>query len=115
MSGGTDTALMLLDVRPQGLTGKAACDSLEQAGLTCNKNAIPGDPQPPTLTSGLRLASSAGTTRGFRAREFHQIGHWIADVLDGLAKNPDDNGTIERSVRKQVSDLCRRFPIYSTT
>ncbi len=115
VSGGTDTALMLLDVRPQGLTGKAACDSLEQAGLTCNKNAIPGDPQPPTLTSGLRLASSAGTTRGFRAREFHQIGHWIADVLDGLAKNPDDNGTIERSVRKQVSDLCRRFPIYSTT
>ena len=113
VSGGTDTALMLLDVRPQGLTGKAACDSLERAGLTCNKNAIPGDRQPPTLTSGLRLASSAGTTRGFRAQEFHQIGHWIADVLDGLAKNPDDNGTIERSVRKQVSDLCRRFPIYS--
>lgn len=113
VSGGTDTALMLVDVRPQGLTGKAACDSLEQAGLTCNKNAIPGDSQPPTLTSGLRLASSAGTTRGFRTQEFRQIGHWIADVLEALAKKSRDNNTIQRSVRKHVSDLCQRFPIYS--
>ena len=113
VSGGTDTALMLLDARPQGLTGKAACDSLERAGLTCNKNAIPGDPQPPTLTSGLRLASPAGTTRGFSTQEFRQIGERVADVLDALAANPQDNSTVEHRVRKQVSDLCRRFPIYS--
>jgi glycine hydroxymethyltransferase len=113
VSGGTDTALMLVDVRPQGLNGKVACDSLERAGLTCNKNAIPADPQPPALTSGLRLASSAGTTRGLGTQEFRQIGHWIADVLDALAKNSRDNSTVERFVRQQVSDLCRRFPIYS--
>jgi glycine hydroxymethyltransferase len=113
VSGGTDTALMLMDVRPQGLTGQAACDSLERAGLTCNKNAIPGDPQPPTLTSGLRIASSAGTTRGFGTQEFRQIGHWIADVLDALAKNAQDNSAVERNVRTHVGDLCRRFPIYS--
>ncbi len=112
VSGGTDTALMLLDVRPQRLTGKTACDTLERAGLTCNKNAIPGDTQPPTLTSGLRLATSAGTTRGFGTQEFRQIGHWIADVLDGLVRNARDNSAVECGVRKQVSDLCRRFPIY---
>lgn len=113
VSGGTDTALMLLDLRPQGLTGKSTVASLEAAGLTCNKNAIPGDPQPPTVTSGVRLSAAAGTTRGFSEREFQDIGHWIADVLDGLREHPQDNGAIERAVRTQVAELCQRFPIYS--
>ncbi|MFQ5937851.1 MAG: serine hydroxymethyltransferase, partial [Acidiferrobacterales bacterium] len=103
VSGGTDTALMLVDLRPKGLTGTAASDSLEHAGLTCNKNAIPGDPQPPTLTSGLRLASSAGTTRGFGSEEFRKIGDWIADVLDALVSNQDDNTAVERAIRRQVA------------
>jgi glycine hydroxymethyltransferase len=114
VSGGTDTALMLLDLRPQGLTGKAAVISLEAAGLTCNKNAIPGDPQPPTVTSGVRLSAAAGTTRGFREPEFHHIGHWIADVLDGLREHPQDNDVTERTVRARVEELCGRFPIYSS-
>jgi glycine hydroxymethyltransferase len=114
VAGGTDTALMLLDLRPQGLTGKAAVTSLEAAGLTCNKNAIPGDPQPPTVTSGVRLSAAAGTTRGFRGREFQQIGHWIADVLDGLREHPQENGVTEHTVRARVEELCRRFPIYSS-
>lgn len=113
VSGGTDTALMLLDLRPQGLTGKAAVASLEAAGLTCNKNAIPGDPQPPTVTSGVRLSAAAGTTRGFREREFQDIGHWIADVLDGLREHPQNNNAIVRGVRARVAELCQRFPIYS--
>jgi glycine hydroxymethyltransferase len=85
VTGGTDTALMLVDLRSNGLTGKVASASLEAAGLPCNKNAIPGDSQPPTITSGLRLSAAAGTTRGFGASEFRQVGAWIADVLDGLA------------------------------
>ncbi len=113
VSGGTDTALMLLDLRPQGLTGKAAVASLEAAGLTCNKNAIPGDPQPPAVTSGVRLSAAAGTTRGFGEPEFQHIGHWIADVLDGLCQQPQDNGATEHAVRMQVDELCQRFPIYS--
>lgn len=113
VAGGTDTALMLLDLRPQGLTGKTAVTSLEAAGLTCNKNAIPGDPQPPTVTSGVRLSAAAGTTRGFGQDEFQHIGHWIADVLDGLRENPQDNDVTERTVRARVEELCRRFPIYS--
>lgn len=112
VADGTDTALMLVDLRPQGLTGKEASASLEMAGLTCNKNTIPGDPQPPTITSGLRLSSAAGTTRGFGLGEFEHIGYWIADVLEALASNPDDNTTTVHSVRKQVSELCHRFPIY---
>ena len=113
VSGGTDTALMLLDLRSDGLTGEAASASLEAAGLPCNKNAIPGDPQPPTVTSGLRLSAAAGTTRGFGLSEFRQVGAWIADVLDGLAANPHGNEALERAVREQVSQLCRRFAIYS--
>lgn len=113
VSGGTDTALMLLDLRSNGLTGQAASASLEAAGLPCNKNAIPGDPQPPTVTSGLRLSAAAGTTRGFGPSEFRQVGAWIADVLDGLAANPHGNEALERAVREQVSQLCRRFAIYS--
>lgn len=113
VTGGTDTALMLVDLRRQGLTGKLASASLERAGLTCNKNAIPGDPQSPMITSGLRLSSAAGTTRGFDAAEFQQIGQWTADVLDALAANPDHNTSAERAVRRQVGELCKRFPIYS--
>jgi glycine hydroxymethyltransferase len=112
VSGGTDTALMLLDLRPQELTGKAAVASLEAAGLTCNKNAIPSDPQSPTVTSGVRLSAAAGTTRGFSQHEFQDIGHWIADVLDGLREHPQDNSATERVVRTRVGELCQRFPIY---
>lgn len=112
VSGGTDTVLMLVDLRPQGLTGKGASESLERAGLTCNKNAIPGDPQPPTVTSGLRLSAAAGTTRGFGSEEFQQIGHWIADLLDALASNTDDKTAVERMICAQVAEFCQRFPIY---
>ncbi len=113
VANGTDTALMLVDLRSQGLTGKSASASLERAGLTCNKNAIPGDPQPPAVTSGVRLSSNVGTTRGLGVSEFQQIGNWIADVLQALVINLDDNTRIEKAIRTQVTELCRRFPIYS--
>ncbi len=113
VSDGTDTALMLLDLRAQGLTGKAASQALEAAGLTCNKNAVPGDRQPPTVTSGLRLASSAATTRGFGTAEFRQIGHWIANVLDALAADPQEAQVLATTIRAEVLALCREFPIYS--
>lgn len=112
VSGGTDTGLMLVDLTPKGLRGDRATDSLEAAGLTCNKNTIPFDPHPPEDPSGLRLSSNAGTTRGFGVEEFRQVGAWIGEVLDGLAANPADNGAIESRVRAEVSALCRRFPIY---
>ncbi len=111
-SGGTDTHLALIDLRPKNLTGKAAEASLERAGMTCNKNAIPFDPQKPAITSGIRLGSPAGTTRGFGVTEFVQIGQMIADVLDGLMHNPDDNSKVEQAARTRVLELCRRFPIY---
>ena len=112
VSGGTDTHLMLVDLRPKGLTGKAAETSLERAGITCNKNAIPFDPEKPAVTSGIRLGSPVGTTRGFGPAEFRQVARLIGEVLDGLAANPDDNGAAERAVRAKVGDLCRRFPVY---
>ncbi len=112
VSGGTDTHLMLVDLRPKKVTGKLAEASLERAGMTCNKNGIPFDPEKPTITSGVRLGSPAGTTRGFGAEEFRQIGEWIDQVLEGLAAKPDDNSAAETFVRRQVVDLCRRFPIY---
>jgi glycine hydroxymethyltransferase len=112
VSGGTDTHLMLVDLRPKKLTGKAAEASLERAGITCNKNGIPFDPEKPTITSGVRLGSPAATTRGFGADEFRQIGHLIGDVLDGLTVTPDDNGVAERLARARVTELCKRFPIY---
>lgn len=115
VSGGTDTPLMAADLRPLGLTGAAASDSLEAAGLTCNKNAVPGDPRPPTVTSGLRLGTAAGTARGFGEREFRQIGDWIADVLHGLAAPAGENGAVEARVRAEVRTLCRSFPIYPRT
>jgi glycine hydroxymethyltransferase len=114
VSHGTDCHLMLVDLRPKGLTGKAAEASLERAGMTCNKNAIPFDPEKPTITSGIRLGTPATTTRGFGKAEFKQVGEMILEVLDGLAKNPDDNSEIEQRVRGRVRELCARFPIYPT-
>jgi glycine hydroxymethyltransferase len=112
VSGGTDTHLMLVDLRPKKLTGKVAEASLERAGITCNKNGIPFDPEKPTITSGVRLGTPAGTTRGFGQAEWRQIGQLIGDVLDGLVANPEDNGTAEVAVRTKVLELCRRHPIY---
>jgi glycine hydroxymethyltransferase len=112
VSGGTDTHLMLVDLRPKKLTGRDAERSLEAAGITCNKNGIPFDPEKPTVTSGIRLGTPAGTTRGFGPAEFTLIGELISEVLDGLAVNPDDNRAVEQSVRQRVGELCRRFPIY---
>ncbi len=111
VSGGTDSHLMLVDLRPKKLTGKAAEESLERAGLTCNKNAIPFDPEKPFVTSGIRLGTPAGTTRGFGIAEFVTIGELIGDVLDGLAAG-DDNSAVEKKVRAQVLELCKAFPIY---
>ena len=112
VSGGTDSHLMLVDLRPKLLTGKAAEESLGRARLTCNKNGIPFDPEKPTITSGIRLGTPAGTTRGFGTAEFRRVGELIADVLDGLAANPDDNGPAEAAARDQVATLCSRFPVY---
>jgi len=111
VTGGTDVTLMLVDLGPKGLGGQRASEGLERAGLTVNKNMIPFDPRPPQDPSGLRLSSNAGTARGFGTAEFHQIGSWIGQVLDGLAK--DDNGAAEERVRGAVAELCRRFPIYA--
>ncbi len=112
VSGGTDTHLLLVDLRPKGLTGKVAEESLDRAGITCNKNGVPFDPEKPTVTSGIRLGSPAATTRGFGAAEFRETGELIASVLDALAANPQDNGAAERAARQRVDALCRRFPIY---
>jgi glycine hydroxymethyltransferase len=113
VSGGTDTHLMLVDLRPKKLTGKLAEASLERAGITCNKNAIPFDPEKPAITSGVRLGTPAGTTRGFGIAEWKLIGQYIGEVLDGLAAHQDDNGKVEAAVRRKVLDLCERFPIYA--
>ena len=112
VSGGTDTHLMLVDLRPKGLTGRDAEASLERAFMTCNKNGIPFDPEKPVVTSGIRLGTPAATTRGFRTEEFKQVGNLISDVLDGLAANPEDNGAAEAAAREQVEALCNKFPIY---
>ena len=112
VSGGTDTHVMLVDLRPKGLTGDVAEKALDRARITCNKNAIPFDPERPMVTSGVRLGTPAGTTRGFGAAEFRQVGELIVEVLDGLAADPDDNGGIERAAAERALDLCRRFPIY---
>ena len=112
VSGGTDTHLVLVDLRPKGLTGNISEVSLENSGITCNKNGVPFDPQPPMVTSGVRLGAPAGTTRGFGEAEFAQIAELIGDVLDGLSENPEDNQAVEKKVREEVRDLCRAFPIY---
>ncbi len=112
VSGGTDTHLMLVDLRPKKLTGKAAEASLEHAGMTCNKNGVPFDPEKPTITSGVRLGSPAATSRGFGLAEFRQVGEMAVEVLDGLVANPEDNSAVEKAVRARVEALCTRFPIY---
>ena len=112
VSDGTDTHLVLVDLRPKGLTGNISEVSLEAAGITCNKNGVPFDPEKPMVTSGVRLGTPAGTTRGFGLSEFEQVGHIIGDVLDGLASNKSDNSVAEKQARAQILDLCKRFPIY---
>jgi glycine hydroxymethyltransferase len=112
VSGGTDTHLMLVDLRPKKLTGNIAEEALDRAGITCNKNGVPFDPEKPTVTSGIRLGSPAATTRGFGTAEFRQVGAFIGRVLDGLAKDPAGNAKTEQEVREEVKALCHRFPIY---
>ena len=113
VSGGTDTHLALVDLRPLGITGKDADEALERASITCNKNGIPFDPLPPVKTSGIRIGSPAGTTRGFGAAEFRDIADMMSDVLDGLRDNGhESNCAVEAEVRERVRALCRRFPIY---
>ncbi|WP_426266843.1 serine hydroxymethyltransferase [Sphingomonas sp. LHG3443-2] len=113
VAGGTDTHLALVDLRPLGITGKDADESLERAGITCNKNGIPFDPLPPLKTSGIRVGSPAGTTRGFGEAEFREIADMVADVLDGLKANcVDGNDAVEAQVNERVRALCARFPIY---
>ena len=112
VSGGTDTHLMLVDLRSLGLTGKVAEAALGNSNITCNKNGIPFDPEKPFVTSGIRLGSPAGTTRGFGEKEFRQIGEMIADVLDGLSANLDENSAAEAKTKAKVLELCGRFPVY---
>ncbi len=113
VSGGTDTHLMLVDLRPKGLTGKAAEAALGRAHITCNKNGVPFDPEKPFVTSGVRLGTPAGTTRGFGGAEFRQVGELILRVLDGLAaQGADGNGAVEEAVKQEVLALCARFPVY---
>jgi len=111
-SGGTDTHLMLVDLRPFGVKGNIASESLCRANITCNKNGIPFDTEKPMITSGIRLGSQAATTRGFGLKEFEKVGELITKVIKGLSKNPEDNSQIEEEVRKEVIDLCSSFPIY---
>ncbi|WER18451.1 serine hydroxymethyltransferase [Agrobacterium fabrum] len=112
VSGGTDSHMVLVDLRPKGVTGKIAEIALERAGLTCNKNSIPNDPEKPFVTSGIRLGSSAGTTRGFGVLEFEKIGALILRVIDALATNAEGDSAVEAEVREEVAALCEAFPIY---
>jgi glycine hydroxymethyltransferase len=113
VTGGTDTHLMLVDLRPKGVKGNATEKALGRAHITCNKNGIPFDTEKPTITSGVRLGTPAGTTRGFTEPEFRQIGRWIIEVVDGLAANGEDgNAAVEAKVKAEVEALCARFPIY---
>jgi glycine hydroxymethyltransferase len=113
VTGGTDNHLMLVDLRPKGVTGKGAEAALGRAHITCNKNGIPFDPQPPAVTSGIRLGTPAGTTRGFGAAEFEEIGEMIVEVLDAMAaRGPGGDAAVERAVTARVHSLCERFPVY---
>jgi glycine hydroxymethyltransferase len=114
VSDGTDCHMVLVDLRPKGLTGDIAEESMERAGLTCNKNSVPFDPEKPFVTSGVRLGTPAATTRGLGAAEFKRVGELIIEVLDGLKANgPENNGAVEQKVAKEVAELCTRFPIYA--
>jgi glycine hydroxymethyltransferase len=113
VTGGTDTHVMLVDLRPKGVKGNATEKALGRANITCNKNGIPFDPEKPTVTSGVRLGTPAGTTRGFGEAEFRQIGKWIVEVVDGLAANGEDgNAEVEAAVKAKVEALCAQFPMY---
>ncbi len=113
VSGGTDSHIVLVDLRPKGLTGKDTEEALERAGMTCNKNAVPFDPAPPMVTSGVRLGTPAATSRGFGVAEFKLIGEYAIEVLDGLKnKGTDGNAAVESSVKAKIDVLCARFPIY---
>ncbi len=114
VSGGTDTHLMLVDLRPKKLTGKSSETSLGRAFITCNKNGVPNDPEKPTITSGIRLGTPAATSRGFGSSEFREVGNLITEVLDGLrtAETEEQNAAVEASVKKKVMALTDRFPIY---
>ncbi len=113
VTGGTDTHVLLVDLRPKGIKGNVTEVALGRANITCNKNGVPFDPEKPTITSGIRLGSPAGTTRGFGEAEFRQIGQFITRVADGLAENgADGNADVEAAVKAEVAELCARFPIY---
>lgn len=112
-SGGTDNHLMIADLRHMGVTGKAAEDALEACGITCNKNAVPNDPQPPKVTSGIRLGSPAATSRGFKEAEFTTVADMIYEVLDCLAKKPEGDDQLFQKIRQDVANLCAKHPIYS--
>ncbi len=112
VSNGTDNHLILVDLRPFNISGKIAEKSLDKAGITCNKNTIPFDPASPFVTSGIRLGTPAGTTRGFKEEEFIFIANAIADVLENLSQNEEDNSAVEQSVKAKIKELCSRFPIY---
>ena len=115
VTGGTDTHVMLVDLRPKGVKGNATEKALGRAHITCNKNGVPFDPEKPTVTSGIRLGSPAGTTRGFGEAEFRQIADWIVEVVDGLAANGEEgNSAVEEKVKAEVASMCQRFPLYQT-
>ena len=113
ISGGTDTHLMLVDLTAKNVTGSEAELNLEEAGITCNKNGIPNDPHPPKITSGIRLGTPAGTTRGFKENEFKLVGELILDVLNGMQGSPEERKSINENVKSKVGALCAEFPIYS--
>jgi glycine hydroxymethyltransferase len=114
VAGGTDNHLMLVDLRPKTLTGKAAEAALGRAHITCNKNGVPFDPEKPTVTSGIRLGTPAATSRGFGLAEFRRVGELIVETLDGLAKNGEaGNSGVEEAVKAKAHELTRRFPIYA--
>jgi glycine hydroxymethyltransferase len=113
VSGGTDTHLLLVDLRPKKLTGSRVEKALSRANITTNKNTVPFDPEKPAVASGIRVGSPAGTTRGFGTSEFRVIGRMVGEVLDSLAANGDEgNGKVEAKVKAEALELCRRFPIY---
>ena len=110
ISGGTDTHLALIDLRPKGVKGNATEEALGRAFITCNKNGVPFDPEKPTITSGIRVGAPAGTTRGFGVEEFSQIGNWIGEIVDALAQG--DSEGVETRIREEVKAMTARFPIY---
>ncbi len=110
VSGGTDTHVVLVDLRPKGVTGKDTEEALERAFITCNKNGVPFDPAPPTITSGIRVGSPAATTRGFGEEEFAQIGRWIVEIVDAVAKG--ESAEVEQRIKAEVMEMTARFPIY---